>query len=126
MAAVTALAYLRRPPLQPICWALIRDPAGKLAPPTFFSTDATLPPQEIVAIIVRRWRVEITRSGLTSASNHGASGRTEPWTSDTPVLMGLYRWGDWGLAHHRRGGCSQQDEGTWSVVTATSIEKEQP
>jgi hypothetical protein len=75
----------------------------------------------IVAPGGRRPRHPIPRRLMSETTvNQAEGGRSTPFSRFSD------RWGDWGPAHHRRGGCSQQDDGTWSAVTATSIEKEQP
>ena len=88
----TALWYRRGTPPRPIRWVLVRDPAGKRAPQGFFSTDTTLAPEEIIAIFVRRWQVEVTFSEVRA---HLGVETQRQWSDrainrTTPALMGLY------------------------------------
>jgi hypothetical protein len=88
----TALWCRRGTPPRPIRWALVRDPAGKRAPQAFFSTDTTLAPEEIIAIFVRRWQVEVTFSEVRA---HLGVETQRQWSDraisrTTPALLGLY------------------------------------
>jgi hypothetical protein len=88
----TALWYRRGTPPRPIRWVLVRDPAGKRAPQAFFSTDTTLAPEDIIAIFVRRWQVEVTFSEVRA---HLGVETQRQWSDKaidrtTPALMGLY------------------------------------
>jgi hypothetical protein len=88
----TALWYRRGTPPRPIRWVLVRDPAGKRAPQAFFSTDTALAPEEIIAIFVRRWQVEVTFSEVRA---HLGVETQRQWSDKaidrtTPALLGLY------------------------------------
>ncbi len=86
-----ALWYRRGTPPQPIRWVLVRDRAGKRAPQAFFSTDTALAPAEIIAILVRRWQVEVTfsevRAHLGVETQRQSSDKAIERT--TPALLGL-------------------------------------
>lgn len=92
IASGVALWYRRGTPPRPIRWVLVRDPAGKRAPQAFFSTDTTLAPDEIIAIFVRRWQVEVTFSEVRA---HLGVETQRQWSDKaiertTPALLGLY------------------------------------
>jgi hypothetical protein len=63
-----------------------------VAPQAFFSTDTTLAPEEIIAIFVRRWQVEVTFSEVRA---HLGVETQRQWSDraisrTTPALLGLY------------------------------------
>jgi hypothetical protein len=75
-----------------IRWVLFRDPTDKRAPQAFFSTDTALAPEEVIAIFVRRWQVEVTFSEVRA---HLGVETQRQWSDKaidrtTPALMGLY------------------------------------
>jgi len=76
----------------PVRWVLVRDPDGKRAPQAFFSTDVTLDPNEIIALFVRRWQIEVT---FAETRPHQGVETQRQWTDNaiartTPALLGLY------------------------------------
>ena len=77
----TALWYRPGTPPKSIRWVLVRDPEGRREPQAFFSTDPGMEPERIIAVFVRRWQIEVTRSRRSapiSASRPRGNGRTSP------------------------------------------------
>lgn len=76
----------------PIRWVLVRDPEGRHAPQAFFSTDVTIEPAEIIALLVRRWQIEVT---VVETRTHFGVETQRLWSDKaiartTPTLLGLY------------------------------------
>lgn len=76
----------------PICWVLVRDPAGKFDPTAFLCTDLEATPGQTLIWFVMRWGLEVTfqesraHLGLETQRQHNdlAIART------TPALLGLF------------------------------------
>ena len=88
----TALWYRPGTPVMPIRWVLVRDPDGKRAPQAFFSTDTTLEPADVIALLVRRWQIEVT---FAETRAHLGVETQRQWSDKaiartTPALLGLY------------------------------------
>jgi hypothetical protein len=76
----------------PIQWVLGVDPAGKLRPAAFFSTDLSLAPATIVAWFVLRWGVEVT---FEEGRRHLGIETQRQWSAlaiarSTPMVFGLF------------------------------------
>jgi hypothetical protein len=56
----TAVWYHVGAPVVPLCWVLVRDPAGRFAPQAYLCTEQEVEPQQIVAWFIQRWQVEVT------------------------------------------------------------------
>jgi hypothetical protein len=70
------------------------DPAGKLRPAAFFSTDVALAPATIVEWFVLRWGVEVT---FEESRRHLGIETQRQWSAlaiarSTPALFGLSPW----------------------------------
>jgi hypothetical protein len=92
IASDTALWYRPGTPPRPIRWVLVRDPDGKRDPQAFFSTDTTQAPDDIIALFVRRWQVEVT---FAETRAHLGVETQRQWSDKaiartTPALLGLY------------------------------------
>ena len=48
----------------PIRWVLVIDPTGKLDPLPLMSTDTSLLPEQIIALYIDRWSIEVMFSTL--------------------------------------------------------------
>ena len=88
----TAIWYRPGTPPRPIRWVLVRDPEGKRAPQAFFSTDTAREPEDIIALFVRRWQVEVT---FAETRAHLGVETQRQWSDKaiartTPALLGLY------------------------------------
>ncbi len=87
-----ALWYRPGTPVLPVRWVLVRDPDAKRDPQAFFSTDITLEPDDIIALYVRRWQIEVT---FAETRAHLGVETQRQWTDNaiartTPALLGLY------------------------------------
>lgn len=76
----------------PIRWVLVVDPAGKLRPAAFFSTDVAMAPAKIVEWFVLRWGVEVT---FEESRRHLGVETQRQWSAraiarSTPALFGLF------------------------------------
>jgi DDE superfamily endonuclease len=76
----------------PIRWVLVGDPAGKLRPAAFFSTDLDLAPAQVVEWFVLRWNVEVT---FEEGRRHLGVETQRQWSAlaiarSTPALFGLF------------------------------------
>jgi hypothetical protein len=79
------------PPL-PIRWVLVVDPAGKLAPQAFFSTQPTMSPQRVIELFVLRWSIEVT---FEEARRHLGVETQRQWSPlaiarTTPLLFATF------------------------------------
>jgi hypothetical protein len=88
----TAVWYHAGLPVVPLRWVLARDPAGKLDPKAFLSTDLKLDAITILRYFVRRWQIEVTfeeaRRHLGMESQRQGSDLAIART--TPCLLGLF------------------------------------
>ena len=76
----------------PIKWVLMTDPSGRLNPLPLMSTDVSLSAEEIMALYIERWSIEVT---FEEAREHLGVETQRQWSEKaihrtTPVLMGLY------------------------------------
>lgn len=76
----------------PIRWVLVVDPTDAWPPQTFFSTDQTLAPAQIVAWFTWRWSIEVT---FEETRRHLGVETQRQWTAlaiarSTPVLLALF------------------------------------
>jgi DDE superfamily endonuclease len=88
----TALWYATGTKPLPIRWVLTRDPAGKLEPRAYFSTNQAQCAAEIVEDFVKRWPIEVTYE--ESRAHQGVETQRQ-WSDlaierSTPALLGLY------------------------------------
>lgn len=92
IASATAVLYHSGKPPVPICWILVRDPAGELEPQAFLSTDLDAEPADILQWFVSRWQVEVTfqetRAHLGVETQRQWSGLAIMRT--TPALLGVF------------------------------------
>lgn len=73
-------------------WVLVRDPLGKFKSAAFCSTELTLTPQQIIALYVLRWNVEVTFEEVRA---HLGFETQRQWNAlaiarTTPLLLGLF------------------------------------
>jgi len=76
----------------PLRWVLVRDPAGKFKSAAFCCTDCHLPPEQIIALYVLRWNVEVT---FQEARLHLGIETQRQWNAlaiarTTPLLLALF------------------------------------
>ncbi len=76
----------------PIRWVIVRDPAAKQKPATFFATNQALAPEQIVSYYIMRWSVEVT---FQECRAHLGMETQRQWTDlailrTTPTLLGLF------------------------------------
>jgi hypothetical protein len=92
ITSATAVWYHAGMPSVPMRWALIRDPAGKLAPQAWRSTKLALDPRQILPWFVHRWTlatpVEEARAQLGLEPSRQWNGRSIRRTP--PVVLGRY------------------------------------
>ena len=84
-------SHAGEPPL-PIRWVLTRDPAGKLEPRAYFSTEPSDTAEAIVAEFLKRWPIETT---FEESRAHLGIETQRQWSDaaierETPCLFGLY------------------------------------
>ena len=92
LRSATCLWYTPGEDPVPIRWVLVVDPAGKLRPAAFFSTDLALEPPTIVEWFVLRWGVEVT---FEESRRHLGVATQRQWSAlaiarSTPALFGLF------------------------------------
>ena len=92
IATGCCLWYHAGMPVVPIRWVLVRDPAGKLSPKAFLSTDLQAAPVDILSWFVRRWSVEVT---FEEVRRHLGVETQRQWSDlailrTTPCLLGLF------------------------------------
>jgi DDE superfamily endonuclease len=88
----TAVWYRIGQPVLPICWVLVRDPTGRLAPRAYFSTCTNDRPRAVVQRFITRWAIETT---FEESRTHLGLETQRPWSDcaierTTPCLFGLY------------------------------------
>jgi hypothetical protein len=76
----------------PIRWVLVVDPSGKLDPLPLMSTDVSLSPEQIIALYIDRWGLEVT---FEETREHLGIETQRQWSDkaiarEFPALMGLY------------------------------------
>lgn len=76
----------------PIRWVLVRDPLGKFKAAAFCCTDLTLSAQQIIALYVLRWNVEVT---FEECRAHLGLETQRQWNAlaiarTTPAILGLF------------------------------------
>jgi len=76
----------------PIRWVLVIDPTGKLDPLPLMSTDTSLLPEQIIALYIDRWSIEVM---FEEIREHLGVETQRQWSDKaiartTPILMGLY------------------------------------
>jgi hypothetical protein len=92
IATSTALWFHGGLPGVPHRWVLVRDPAGKLDPKAFLSTDLELDPIQMLRYFVRRWQIEVT---FAEVRRHLGVETQRQWSDlaiarTTPTLLGLF------------------------------------
>jgi hypothetical protein len=92
IASGTAVWYHNGFEPLPIRWVLVRDPAGRLEPRSYFSTRPEDEAAAIPAEVVKRWPVEVT---FEEARAHLGVETQRQWSDraierETPCLLGLY------------------------------------
>ena len=75
-----------------IAWVLVRDPKGKLRDESFYTTDLTMAPEEIIRHFVERWTIEVTfeESKRFLAVESTRNRKKESVLRSFPLLMGLF------------------------------------
>ncbi len=75
-----------------IAWVLVRDPKGKLRDESFYTTDLTMAPQEIIRHFVERWGIEVTfeESKRFLAVESMRNRKKVSVLRSFPLLMGLF------------------------------------
>jgi hypothetical protein len=76
----------------PIRWVLMMDPSGQLDPLPLMSTDVYLSAEEMIALYIDRWSIEVT---FEEVREHLGVETQRQWSEKaihrtTPILMGLY------------------------------------
>jgi hypothetical protein len=92
VATGMAVWYHSGMPVVPLRWVLVRDPAGRLEPKAFLSTDQQASPLDILSWFVRRWSVEVT---FEEIRRHLGMETQRQWSDlailrTTPCLLGLF------------------------------------
>jgi hypothetical protein len=103
LTSATAVWYHLGLPAVPIRWVLIRDPAGKFAPPALLSTTLVLAPVPILTWFVQRWQLDTT---VAEARTHLGLETSRQWHDQstrrtTPALFGRYAIVTLAAAHLR-------------------------
>jgi hypothetical protein len=117
----TGLWYTAGQDPVPIRYVLARDPAGELADASYFCTDETMLPEEILRYIVWRWSVETT---FEEARAHLGMETQRQWSDQaiertTPVLLGLFSLVMLAAARCHEAGLLLAEQTAW-------YEKEEP
>ena len=75
-----------------IAWVLVRDPKRKLRDESFYTTDLTMSPQEIIRHFVERWTIEVTfeESKRFLLVESTRNRKKESVLRSFPLLMGLF------------------------------------
>lgn len=76
----------------PLKWVLIKDPEGKFDPIAIACTDTQIQPQRMIALFLKRWRVEVT---FAEVRRHLGVETQRQWSDlaierSTPALMALF------------------------------------
>jgi hypothetical protein len=92
IATGTALWYTPGHDPLPIRWVLVRDPLGKLAPAAFFATHQDVSPLQILAWVIRRWRIEVTFQEVRTHLGFESQRQWSPKAilRSSPALLGLF------------------------------------
>jgi len=87
-----ALFYQPGKGIVKIAWVLARDPQGKLRDESFYTTDLTMTPKEIIRHFVERWTIEVTfeESKRFLAVESTRNRKRESVLRSFPLLMGLF------------------------------------
>ena len=88
----TGLWYRPGSKIVPLRWVLVRDPTRTRTTQAFFSTDPELAAEDILALYVRRWQIEVTFAEVRA---HLGVETQRQWSDlaimrTTPALLGLY------------------------------------
>lgn len=76
----------------PIRWVLVTDPTDKLDPLPLMSTDSSLSPEQMIALYIDRWSIEVM---FEEVREHLGVETQRQWSDKaiartTPILLGLY------------------------------------
>lgn len=80
--------------LVPIRWVFVHDLTGTHRDEYFFSTDPTLPPEQIVSLYTGRWSIAVT---FQEVRRHLGFATPRNWCANSvlrtaPCLLGLFSW----------------------------------
>lgn len=94
LRALSGVCLWHTPGLPPLLirWVLVVDPAGKLAPQAFFTTQPTMSPQRVVELFILRWSIEVT---FEEVRRHLGVETQRQWSAlaiarATPLLLALF------------------------------------
>jgi hypothetical protein len=101
--------------LVPVRWVLVHDVEGTHRDEYFYSTDPTLPPQQIVSLYTGRWSVEVTFQEVRA---HLGFATPRNWSKNSvlrtaPCLLGLFSVVSLIFARQTRGKTVQPLCGAW-------------
>jgi hypothetical protein len=128
VARGTGVWYRIGLPVLPVRWLLTRDPEGKLGPNTYFCTDLSQSPVEVVSSLIKRWTIEVTFE--ESRAHLGVQTQRQwsdlPIERTTPCQLGMFSMVElFGKDLHPDGQVPVQrtawyhkEEATFSVVLA--------
>ncbi len=76
----------------PLRWVLTRDPDGKLEPKSYFCTDQSQSPVEVLGSFIKRWTIEVT---FEESRAHLGVETQRQWSDlaierSTPCLLGMF------------------------------------
>lgn len=101
--------------LVPVRWVFVHDLSGTHRDEYFYSTDPTLPPEQIVSLYTGRWGIEVTfqevRAHLGFATPRNWSVKSVLRTA--PCLLGLFSLVSLIFARHVRDGAVDVPRDPW-------------
>src|SRR5579863_990019 len=101
--------------LVPVRWVFVHDIEGTHRDEYFYSTDPTMPPQQIVGLFTGRWSIEVTfqevRACLGFATPRNWSQKSVLRTA--PCLLGLFSVASLIFAEHAHGKNIKPRCGPW-------------
>ncbi len=92
IASGVAIWHKSKAEMVKVRWVLLKDPEGKKEPMLFACSDWELPPEKIVTLFLRRWKVEVT---FAEVRRHLGVETQRQWADlaierTTPSLMALF------------------------------------
>ena len=105
--------------LVPVRWVFVRDLSGTHRDEYFYSTDPTMPPQQIVSLYTGRWCIEVTfqevRADLGFTTPRNWSSKSVLRTA--PCLLGLFSIVSMIFHRHTRRQATRPASFAWYIKT---------
>lgn len=105
--------------LVPLRWVFVHDVEGTHRDEYFYSTDPTMPPEQIVSLYTGRWSIEVT---FQEVRTHLGFATPRSWSKTSvlrtaPCLLGLFSVVSLIFADHTRGKTTRPLCGPWYTKT---------